>query len=92
MTPVTYADVTRDVLSTLERPKPAYFLVPIGFATLTNNFNFGLLTGLALLFALLADFFLAPAMLVLVFRTRYGREVAFRWGSSGSGAALAGGN
>ncbi|MEE8435296.1 MAG: MMPL family transporter, partial [bacterium] len=53
------------------------------FATLTNNFNFGLLTGLALLFALLADFLFAPAMLTLVTRTRYGREVARRWGSSG---------
>ncbi len=62
------------------------------FATLTNNFNFGLLTGLALLFALLADFLLAPAMLTLLTRTRYGREVALRWGSSGSGAPLAGEN
>ena len=61
-------------------------------AILTNNFNFGLLTGLALLFALLADFFLAPAMLALVIRTRYGREVALPWGSSGSRAALAGEN
>ena len=33
MTTVTYADVTRDVLSSLERPKPAYFMVLIGFAT-----------------------------------------------------------
>ena len=50
-------------------------------ATLTNNFNFGMLTGLALVFALLSVFFLAPAMLTLVTRTQFGREVAVRWGS-----------
>ena len=57
------------------------------FATLTNNFNFGLLTGLALLFALLADFFLAPAMMTILTRTHYGRELALRWGSSGRGVS-----
>ena len=62
------------------------------FATLTNYFNFGLLTGLALLFALLAEFVLALAMLTMVTRTRCGREVVLRWRSSGSGAPLAGEN
>ena len=54
-------------------------------ATLTNNFNFGLLTGLALAFALLAVFFLAPAMLVLVIRTRYGRSLALKWSGAAPG-------
>lgn len=36
------------------------------FASLNNLFNFGLLTGIALLMALLADFLLAPAMLVVL--------------------------
>ena len=33
MTSISYADVNRDILKTLERPKPAYFLLLIGFAT-----------------------------------------------------------
>ncbi len=33
MTAITYADVNRDVLATLERPKPAYFLLLIGVVT-----------------------------------------------------------
>ena len=33
MTAISYADVNNDVLSTLERPRPAYFLVLIGFVT-----------------------------------------------------------
>ncbi|HEX9718558.1 MAG TPA: NrfD/PsrC family molybdoenzyme membrane anchor subunit [Ramlibacter sp.] len=33
MSAITYADVNADVLRTLERPKPAYFLLLIGFAT-----------------------------------------------------------
>ena len=32
-TAITYADVNEDVLRTLIRPKPAYFLLVIGFAT-----------------------------------------------------------
>ncbi len=49
------------------------------FSTLKNNFNFGLLTGLTLIFALAADFLLAPALLILVTRTRYGRTLTERW-------------
>ncbi|MCZ6730163.1 MAG: efflux RND transporter permease subunit, partial [SAR324 cluster bacterium] len=49
------------------------------FATLNNVFNFGLLTGIALLFALAADFLLAPAMLTLVIRSSYGRTLTERW-------------
>ena len=33
MSAVTYADVNADILRTLERPKPAYFLLLIGFVT-----------------------------------------------------------
>ncbi|MEE8395739.1 MAG: NrfD/PsrC family molybdoenzyme membrane anchor subunit, partial [bacterium] len=33
MTAITYADVNRDVLATLVRPKPAYFLLLIGVVT-----------------------------------------------------------
>ena len=48
-------------------------------STLKNNFNFGFLTGTTLIFALAADFLLAPALLTLVTRTRYGRSLAERW-------------
>ena len=33
MATITYAEVNEDILSTLERPKPAYFLVVLGFVT-----------------------------------------------------------
>ena len=49
------------------------------FATMNNVFDFGLLTGLTIFFALLADFFLAPAILELLGRTRYGRSLFQRW-------------
>ncbi len=39
------------------------------FASLNNVFNFGLLTGITLVVALLADILLAPAMLELVTRS-----------------------
>jgi hypothetical protein len=54
-------------------------------ATLNNVFYFGLLTGVALLLALAADFLLAPAMMILVIRTRYGRSLTRKW----SGAHVA---
>ena len=38
------------------------------FAYMSNMFNFGLLTGLAIIVALLADFFLCPALMVLITR------------------------
>jgi len=41
------------------------------FAYMSNMFNFGLLTGLAIIVALLADFFLGPALMVLM--TRHGK-------------------
>jgi predicted RND superfamily exporter protein len=48
-------------------------------ATLNNVFNFGLLTGVTLILALMADFLLAPALIVLVTRTSYGRVLTERW-------------
>jgi predicted RND superfamily exporter protein len=36
------------------------------FSTLSNLFNFGLLTGFTIIMALLADLFLAPALMVLL--------------------------
>ncbi len=36
------------------------------FATMSNLFNFGLLTGITIIAALLSDFFLAPAIMTLV--------------------------
>jgi predicted RND superfamily exporter protein len=38
-----------------------------GLSSLANIFNFGLLTALAILLALVADFFIAPALLTLRF-------------------------
>jgi len=52
------------------------------FASLNNLFNFGLLTGVTLVFALAADFMLAPAVMELVTRTRHGRGITRRWGGS----------
>ncbi len=38
------------------------------FASMNNYFNFGVLTGSAIVLALLSDFFIAPALMVLVNR------------------------
>jgi len=38
------------------------------FASMSNLFNFGLLTGVTIIMALLSDYFLAPALMVLVHR------------------------
>ena len=38
------------------------------FATMNNVFRFGVLTGTAIVLALLADFYIVPAMMVLVFK------------------------
>ena len=54
------------------------------FGTMTNIFYFGLLTGVTLIFALLSDFLLAPAMLELVIRTKYGRSLAEKWSTQPS--------
>lgn len=48
-------------------------------ATLNNVFFFGLLTGITLIFALLSDFLLAPAMLELITRTERGTRIFERW-------------
>jgi predicted RND superfamily exporter protein len=48
-------------------------------ATMNNVFYFGLLTGVALILALLSDFLLAPALLTLVIRTSYGHSLTLRW-------------
>jgi uncharacterized protein len=44
------------------------------FATMSNMFNFGLLVGLAIVIALLADFFLAPALMVMITRHEKGKR------------------
>ncbi len=49
------------------------------FASLNNVFFFGLLTGTTLIFALLGDFLLAPAMLELITRTERGLRICERW-------------
>ncbi|MCH8887661.1 MAG: RND family transporter [SAR324 cluster bacterium] len=56
------------------------------FGTMNNIFYFGLLTGTTLIFALLSDFLLAPAMLELVIRTKYGRTLAEKWSTHSSTA------
>jgi hypothetical protein len=38
------------------------------FASMNNLYNFGLLTGITIIMALIADFFLAPAIMTLVTR------------------------
>jgi len=45
------------------------------FAYMNHISNFGLLTGLAIIIALLADFFLAPALMVLITRYEFSRKV-----------------
>lgn len=37
------------------------------FSSMSNLFNFGLLTGVALIFALISDFLLAPALMALIY-------------------------
>ncbi len=43
------------------------------FASMENLFNFGLLTGITLILALVADFFLAPALMTVLAQSRAGR-------------------
>jgi predicted RND superfamily exporter protein len=40
------------------------------FATMNNLFNFGLLTAFTILMALAADYFVAPALMVVINRQR----------------------
>jgi predicted RND superfamily exporter protein len=39
-------------------------------ATMSNMFNFGILTVIAILVALLADFFLVPAIMKLIIKSK----------------------
>jgi len=48
------------------------------FASMSNLFNFGMLTGMALILALAADLFLAPALFTLVSKSRVGRAEIVR--------------
>jgi predicted RND superfamily exporter protein len=41
------------------------------FATMNNLFYFGLLTGTTIILALVANFFLAPALMALIHRTTH---------------------
>ena len=45
-----------------------FFTYTLSF--LSSNVRFGLLSGCAVLFALAADFFLVPALLVLIYRKK----------------------
>jgi len=40
------------------------------FATMGNLFNFGMLTGITIIMALLSDYFIAPSLMIIVNRTR----------------------
>jgi predicted RND superfamily exporter protein len=44
------------------------------FATMKNLFNFGLLTALTVIMALAADYFVAPALMVVVHRKKHSKE------------------
>jgi predicted RND superfamily exporter protein len=41
------------------------------FASMQNIFNFGVLTGVTIIMALLADYFLAPALMVIVNKPKF---------------------
>lgn len=45
------------------------------FATMHNIFNFGLIAGLCILLALLADLVMAPALMVLFVKNKSKKEV-----------------
>ena len=51
-------------------------------ATLLNLVQFGFIMGVTLIIALLADLFLAPAMMELINRTGRGRRLMGRWGKA----------
>ena len=70
-------DVEQALIETLLTTGPAMLVTSLvlatGFfmfmlSTMNNLFNFGLLTGITILFALLSDFLLGPALMVLVNR------------------------
>jgi uncharacterized protein len=42
------------------------------FSSMSNLFNFGLLTGVAIIFALISDFILAPALMALLYGKKSG--------------------
>ncbi len=61
-----------------------------GFATMSNVRNFGLLTGFTIVAALLADYFLAPALMVLVNKKKAGRRFLKATLSGSAGPAMKG--
>ena len=61
-----------------------------GFATMSNVRNFGLLTGFTIVAALLADYFLAPALMVLVNKKKAGRRFLKAALSGSAGPAMKG--
>ena len=70
-------DVEQALIETLLTTGPAMLVTSLVLATgffmfmlssMNNLFNFGLLTGITILFALLSDFLLGPALMVLVNR------------------------
>ncbi|MGL1933256.1 MAG: MMPL family transporter [Desulfotalea sp.] len=70
------ADVEQAVLETLLSTGKALFITSMvlcggffvyTFGALANNVRFGIISGFAILFALVADFFLVPALLSLVY-------------------------
>jgi hypothetical protein len=50
------------------------------FASLNNLFAFGLLTGITLVIAFMADVLLSGALLTLITRTEAGRALLRQWG------------
>ncbi len=56
------------------------------FASLINLIHFGFLIGVTLIIALLADIFLAPAMMELITRTERGRRIMAKWGRAEAAA------
>lgn len=73
----TFLTAGRAMLFTTLVLVAGFWLFMLG--TMGNIFYFGLLTGVTLIFALIADFLLAPAMMELAIRTKYGRSLAERW-------------
>ncbi len=80
----TYHDAKKAVYKTLHTTGRAMLVttcvLSIGFFTfmfseMNNLFNFGVLTGLALLMALLADYFIAPSLMVLLNQNTPGKSV-----------------
>jgi uncharacterized protein len=52
------------------------------FATMKSFFYFGLLTGIALIMALIADFFLAPALMILLYSSNADKGISGKYASA----------